>query len=95
MPVDETAYARALFQSAAYQPQSRQKLVSELYGDPSLRAIAEAEIARISQGQQAYRLMDRDHISRITHQTLTQALAEVAALVAAEPPAIIEETPNE
>lgn len=91
MPVDQTAYARTIFQNAAFRPEARAALVNDLYADPSLRALATAEVARITEGQTRGMLMDRDHISRITHQTLTWALAQVDALIAAEPPAIIEE----
>ena len=92
MPIDITADARNRFHAAAYQPAKRLELIDDLILDPSLRAIARAEIARLDEGQQRGSLMDRDHISRMTHQTLTQALARVDELLAADAPAVIEET---
>ena len=70
---------RAIFVAAAFEPAKRRDLVRQLQMDPALRAAAQHELARLNEGQKLGMLLDRCHISRTTHATLTAALAQAGA----------------
>lgn len=70
----------AKFHRAAFNPAHRPQLVADLQADPNLLKAAKAELQRLNDGQNGPgRLLDRDHISRMTRDMLIAALAIVAA----------------
>jgi hypothetical protein len=76
---DISHQARAILHAAAFEPRKRSALVAELQADPGFRAAAQQELARLAEGQRLGRLLDRDHISKMTHDMLVSVLAQVAA----------------
>jgi hypothetical protein len=70
----------AKFHKAAFEPSQRPQLVADLQADPALLKAAKDELQRLNDGQAGPgRLLDRCYISRTTRDTLTAALAVVAA----------------
>lgn len=64
--------ARHLFHGAAFNPTERGALVAALRSDERLRAFAQAEMERMSDPM----LRERDHVSKVTHTTLIDALRQ-------------------
>jgi len=70
--------ARHRCHEAAFQPAKRAAFVAALQADAELRKFAEQELQRLADGQK-HGLLDRDHVSKVTHDMLVAALRQAQA----------------
>lgn len=64
--------ARHLLHGAAFNPTERGAFVAALRSDQRLKAFAQAEMERMSDPM----LRERDHVSKVTHAMLVDALRQ-------------------